>query len=145
LEFGTETAIFLKTGILHDAVSQLFTIIYGLIGVCRLSINDLQAARGSAMLGSIIKMFGGLTQPWEQKSKGAIIFIMIASLILGGIEITKTLTAALREPSLFVAIWEVAGSCIVTLIVVIWLRGGITELRRRRRSMMQNLEHQPPT
>jgi hypothetical protein len=92
-------------------------------------------------------MFGGPTKSWEQKSKGDIIATMIAFVVLGGIVIINTLTTALtmwREHSLFAAIWCVAGLCFVAAIVVIYLRGAITELRRRRRSMTHSKEHQPP-
>jgi len=84
-------------------------------------------------------MFGGPTKPWEQKSKGDIIATMIAFVVLGSIYIADALTTALRESSLFVSMWCLAGLCFVAVIVAICLRGGITELRRRRRSMT------PPT
>jgi hypothetical protein len=89
-------------------------------------------------------MFGGQIKSWEQKTKGDIIATMTAFVILGGFIITETLAMALRERSLFMTIWCVGGSSYVAVIIVVCLRGGITELRRRQKSIPQNREHQPP-
>jgi hypothetical protein len=90
-------------------------------------------------------MFGGQILRWERKSKGDIIATMIAFVVLGSIIITGTLTMALRERSLLFTIWCGAGSCFVARIIVLCVRGGIAELRRRQRNMTQDQDQKPPT
>jgi hypothetical protein len=90
-------------------------------------------------------MFGGRTTPWEQKTKGDIIATMIAFVIIGSIIITGTFSMALRERSLWVTIWCITGASFAAALVAVSIRGGIYELRKRRKDTTQNQEHRPPT
>jgi len=68
----------------------------------------------------------------------------IATFILGSIIIVGTLAITLPRGNLFSAIWGIGGASFVATIIAGNFRAGTTELRRRRRSMIKNQEHQPP-
>jgi hypothetical protein len=111
-----------------------------------LAINK-QIASGTRKRDAAIiykTMIHGPATPLEQRTNRDIIVTIIATFILGSIIIVGTLAITLPRGNLFSAIWGIGGASFVATIIAGNFRAGTTELRRRRRSMIKNQEHQPP-